>query len=251
MAHSRWSPCQFLNKVWEQWEARSIWYHFYNVFGMTRSRIEPTTSHSQGNRSTTEPALWSALYRFLSDLQSAAVKLGRESSVRLRNCCGEVWQGVYRFLLDLQSAAVKLGRESTDLCQTYNLPRWSWFLSDLQSAAVKLGRESVRLTICCCEVGQGVVALLLPHDVGHHVDVVGEGGHTQPLHHHIWQVVGIQHQVLLTVLQQILIVTALILPHCLHCKWNNAYLRYLTTLWLPVKWASVLQQNHNIKCTMF
>jgi len=176
MAHSRWSPCQFLNKVWEQWEARSIWYHFYNVFGMTRSRIEPTTSHSQGNRSTTEPALWSALYRFLSDLQSAAVKLGRESSVRLRNCCGEVWQGVYRFLLDLQSAAVKLGRESTDLCQTYNLPRWSWAaicslqicvrlticrgevdfcqtynllrwswagsLSDLQSAAVKLGRES-------------------------------------------------------------------------------------------------------------
>ena len=29
----------------------SIWYHFYNVFGMTRSGIEPTTSRSQGERS--------------------------------------------------------------------------------------------------------------------------------------------------------------------------------------------------------
>ena len=29
----------------------SIWYHFYNVFGMTRSGIEPTTSRSRGERS--------------------------------------------------------------------------------------------------------------------------------------------------------------------------------------------------------
>ena len=29
----------------------SIWYQFYNVFGMTRSGIEPTTSRSQGERS--------------------------------------------------------------------------------------------------------------------------------------------------------------------------------------------------------
>jgi len=28
-----------------------IWYHFYNVFGMTRSGIEPTTSRSLGKRS--------------------------------------------------------------------------------------------------------------------------------------------------------------------------------------------------------
>ena len=29
----------------------SIWYHFYNVFGMTRSGIEPTTSRLRGERS--------------------------------------------------------------------------------------------------------------------------------------------------------------------------------------------------------
>jgi len=29
----------------------SIWYHFYNVFGMTRSEIETTTSRSRGERS--------------------------------------------------------------------------------------------------------------------------------------------------------------------------------------------------------
>ena len=29
----------------------SIWYHFYKVFGMTRSGIEPTTSRSRGERS--------------------------------------------------------------------------------------------------------------------------------------------------------------------------------------------------------
>jgi len=28
----------------------SIWYHFYNVFGMTRSGIEPTTSRLRGER---------------------------------------------------------------------------------------------------------------------------------------------------------------------------------------------------------
>ena len=29
----------------------SIWYHFYYVFGMMRSGMEPTTSRSQGERS--------------------------------------------------------------------------------------------------------------------------------------------------------------------------------------------------------
>jgi len=35
----------------------SIWYHFYNVFGMTRSEIEPTTSRLRANALTTEPPL--------------------------------------------------------------------------------------------------------------------------------------------------------------------------------------------------
>jgi len=35
-----------------------IWYHFYNVFGMTQSGIEPTTSSSWGECFTTEPLLW-------------------------------------------------------------------------------------------------------------------------------------------------------------------------------------------------
>ena len=36
---------------------RSIYYHFYNVFGMTRSGIEPTTSPSQDESSTTKQPL--------------------------------------------------------------------------------------------------------------------------------------------------------------------------------------------------
>ena len=36
----------------------SIWYHFYNVFGMMQSGIEPTTIHSQGECPTTEPLVW-------------------------------------------------------------------------------------------------------------------------------------------------------------------------------------------------
>jgi len=35
----------------------SNWYHFYNIFGVTRSGIEPTASPSQGKHSTTEPQL--------------------------------------------------------------------------------------------------------------------------------------------------------------------------------------------------
>ena len=35
----------------------SSWYHFYNIFGMTQSGIEPTTSGSRGERFTTEPPL--------------------------------------------------------------------------------------------------------------------------------------------------------------------------------------------------
>jgi len=38
-----------------------IWYHFYNVVGMTRLGIDPTTSRSRGERSTTEPLLFSVL----------------------------------------------------------------------------------------------------------------------------------------------------------------------------------------------
>jgi len=36
----------------------SIWYYFYNVFGMMQSGIKPTTIHSQGECSTTEPLVW-------------------------------------------------------------------------------------------------------------------------------------------------------------------------------------------------
>ena len=35
----------------------STWYQSYNVFGMTGPGIEPTTSRSRGERSTTEPTL--------------------------------------------------------------------------------------------------------------------------------------------------------------------------------------------------
>ena len=62
-SYSRWNPFQWglrgessqtylfiLNA-----KQGSIGYHFYNVFGMTWSGIEPTTSCSQGKRSITEP----------------------------------------------------------------------------------------------------------------------------------------------------------------------------------------------------
>jgi len=45
----------------------SSWYHFYYVFGVTRSGIEPTTSRSRGERSTTEPPL-----RLLYDIQCSS-----------------------------------------------------------------------------------------------------------------------------------------------------------------------------------
>jgi len=35
----------------------SIWYHFDNVFDMTRPGIKQSTSYSRGERSTTEPPL--------------------------------------------------------------------------------------------------------------------------------------------------------------------------------------------------
>ena len=45
----------------------SIWYHFYSVFGMTRSGIERTTSHSRGKRFTTEPPLQMDFFLFLNE----------------------------------------------------------------------------------------------------------------------------------------------------------------------------------------
>ena len=36
---------------------RSILFHFYNVFGMMRSRIDPTTSRKRGGRSNTDTQL--------------------------------------------------------------------------------------------------------------------------------------------------------------------------------------------------
>jgi len=42
-----------LIEFWEEREARPIliWYYFYNVFDVTRSRVKPTTSCSWGERS--------------------------------------------------------------------------------------------------------------------------------------------------------------------------------------------------------
>ena len=46
----------------------NIWYHFYNLFGMTRSGIEPTTTRSRGERSNhwaTAAVCWECVGYFL------------------------------------------------------------------------------------------------------------------------------------------------------------------------------------------
>lgn len=48
--------------------------------------------------------------------------------------------------------------------------------------------------------------------------VIGEGGDSQPFDHDVRQVVGVQHQVIPAVLQQLLVVLALVLPHMPHCS---------------------------------
>ena len=47
----------------------TIWYHFYNVFGMTRSEIEPTTSRSRGECSNHYATAAETLLDFLRKKQ--------------------------------------------------------------------------------------------------------------------------------------------------------------------------------------
>jgi len=47
---------------------KSIWYHFYNAYGITRSGIKPMTSRLQGEHSTTQPLLHYKCYRVSSNL---------------------------------------------------------------------------------------------------------------------------------------------------------------------------------------
>ena len=79
------------------------------------------------------------------------------------------------------------------------------------------------LTIRGSEVWQGVVTLLLSHDVRHHVDVVRERRDAQPLDDDVGQVVGVHHQVVLAVLHQVLIVTPLILPYRPNCRTAKSF----------------------------
>jgi len=46
----------------------SIWYHFYNAYGITWSGIKPMTSRLQGKHSTTQPLLHYKCYRVSSNL---------------------------------------------------------------------------------------------------------------------------------------------------------------------------------------
>ena len=72
------------------------------------------------------------------------------------------------------------------------------------------------LTICSSKIWQGVIALFLLHDVHHHTDVVSKRSDTQPLDHHITQVIGVEHQVLSAVAKQFFIILLLILAHLLN-----------------------------------
>ncbi len=47
--------------------------------------------------------------------------------------------------------------------------------------------------------------------------VIWERSDSQPFDHDVWQVVRVQHQVVPAVLQELLIILALILPHVAHC----------------------------------
>ncbi len=51
--------------------------------------------------------------------------------------------------------------------------------------------------------------------------VIWEWGDSQPFDHDVRQVVGVQHQVVPAVLQELLIILALIFPHVAHCSWNT------------------------------
>ena len=69
------------------------------------------------------------------------------------------------------------------------------------------------LTVGSGEVGQGVVALFLCHDICHDADVVGERCNAQPFDHDVRQVVWVQHEMLPRVAEQLLVVFLLILPY--------------------------------------
>ena len=57
----------------------------------------------------------------------------------------------------------------------------------------KVTFKSERLTICGCEIRQGVVTLLLVHQVLEHGQVVVEGSDVQHAHDDVSQVVRVQH----------------------------------------------------------
>ena len=94
-------------------------------------------------------------------------------------------------------------------CQFFGfVTRWLILLFDLLHV----------LTVSSSKVWQWIVTFLLWHNVWHHVGIIYEWGHSQPLHNDIREMVWIQHQVLLTVLQEIFIVPLLIFTDCLHCN---------------------------------
>lgn len=51
--------------------------------------------------------------------------------------------------------------------------------------------------------------------------VIGEWSDAQPLDHDVGQMVGVKHQVVPAVLQELLVVLAFILPHVAHCTSNT------------------------------
>jgi len=72
-------------------------------------------------------------------------------------------------------------------------------------------------TVGSGEIWQGIVALLLRHDLGHHACVVWERSDAQTFHYDVRQMVRIQHEMLATILQHVFVILALILQYLLHC----------------------------------
>ena len=72
-------------------------------------------------------------------------------------------------------------------------------------------------TVGSCEVRQRIVALLLCHDLGHHRRVVRERRDAQTFHDDIRQMIRVQHEMLATVLEHVLVILALVLQYLFHC----------------------------------
>lgn len=85
-----------------------------------------------------------------------------------------------------------------------------------------------RLTVCCSEVRERIVAALLIHDGLEHAGVVLEGCHSQPLHHDVTQMVGVKQQAGARVCQNLLIVATLILPNLPH--WQHYHYTFVSTV---------------------